>query len=472
MSIPEALRGAQAELARLQSPVDRMRRVAVYAKIIGAELLGTVAVIPFAFRAFMLHRSLPEARAGAPQPCVSLLRGARYANNKQRNTLDVYLPAGATLHSLPDMEGAGGQPSPAPQQQPVVLFVHGGVWATGEGWHYAPLATRLAQAGVVTAVMQYSLYPHALVPEMAGEVSAALSWTLDNAARLGGAPGRVTLAGHSAGAQLCAMALLQRGLGKGAAAQSSSGSSGGSGGSEAAAGGGRGGGDGRMPCRFVGMAGVYDLANHLEYERTRDVHELSTMARAVGGPANFAACSPAVVLAGARRRGGGGQGGAAAPSIEQRAGAPFYSRFELRGDAVAHRVGLTRPSSAAPQPATAAASAAAPNPTAAGAGAPAASLLSFSAEDAARLPPTLLQSSCADRVVPWHESAAMHWALLDAGAPCRSLVYNAAGHGDFVVAWRPLPVAGAAAEEGGDTAGLPDFAADLVDVVKGRVPGV
>jgi acetyl esterase/lipase len=36
----------------------------------------------------------------------------------------------------------------------VVLFCHGGVWAAGAKWHYAPLAARLAQAGVVTAVMQ------------------------------------------------------------------------------------------------------------------------------------------------------------------------------------------------------------------------------------------------------------------------------------------------------------------------------
>lgn len=37
--------------------------------------------------------------------------------------------------------------------------------------HYAPLATRLAQAGVITAVMQYTLYPDALVPQMVAEAS-------------------------------------------------------------------------------------------------------------------------------------------------------------------------------------------------------------------------------------------------------------------------------------------------------------
>lgn len=46
-----------------------------------------------------------------------------------------------------------------PSSQPVVLFVHGGVWATGSKWHYAQMATRLAQSGIVTCVMEYSLFP-------------------------------------------------------------------------------------------------------------------------------------------------------------------------------------------------------------------------------------------------------------------------------------------------------------------------
>ena len=39
--------------------------------------------------------------------------------------------------------------------------------------------------------VQCSLYPEALVPAMVDETSAALSWTLDNAASLGGDPDRV-----------------------------------------------------------------------------------------------------------------------------------------------------------------------------------------------------------------------------------------------------------------------------------------
>lgn len=82
--------------------------------------------------------------------------------------------------------------------------------ATGETWHYAEMAHRLAQAGVLTIVMRYSLYPDALVPHMVAELSQALTWAMDRASEYGGDPDNVSLVGHSAGAQMCAMALLHR----------------------------------------------------------------------------------------------------------------------------------------------------------------------------------------------------------------------------------------------------------------------
>jgi acetyl esterase/lipase len=41
----------------------------------------------------------------------------------------------------------------------VALFVHGGVWAVGEKWQFAPMASRLAEEGVVTCVATYTLFP-------------------------------------------------------------------------------------------------------------------------------------------------------------------------------------------------------------------------------------------------------------------------------------------------------------------------
>jgi len=89
----------------------------------------------------------------------------------------------------PSRAGAAQQPPPPPAR--VVLWVHGGVWASGERSHFAPLATRLAQSGLVVVVVSYTLWPHAMAWAMAGEVAAALHWTLSHVSKYGGDPTQV-----------------------------------------------------------------------------------------------------------------------------------------------------------------------------------------------------------------------------------------------------------------------------------------
>lgn len=155
---------------------------------------------------------------------------------------------------------------------------------------------------------------------------------------------QVTALGHSAGAQLWAMVLLNRARARRAchANHQSSAVSPANGGAELA----KAVEDTRMPVRFIGkpvplksgcllqgtyaskyyrlihkghvpsalhfklfekenpvvnagMAGVYNIAKHYEYEAGRGVQYLSTMERAIGGLHSFASQSPAVVLASA-----------------------------------------------------------------------------------------------------------------------------------------------------------------------------
>lgn len=54
------------------------------------------------------------------------------------------------------------------------------------------MAQQLAQAGVLTCVIQYSLYPDALAPQMVDELSQALTWTFNNIGQHGGNPHQVT----------------------------------------------------------------------------------------------------------------------------------------------------------------------------------------------------------------------------------------------------------------------------------------
>ena len=50
---------------------------------------------------------------------------------------------------------------------------------------------------------------------------------------------------------------------------------------------------------MTGMAGVYDIARHYEYEKGRGVAFLSTMERAIGGQDAFSSQSPAQLINGA-----------------------------------------------------------------------------------------------------------------------------------------------------------------------------
>ncbi len=54
------------------------------------------------------------------------------------------------------------------------------ICVAGEKWHYAPMATRLAQCGILTCVVSYTLFPQAQAQDMVAELSQALTWTLDN----------------------------------------------------------------------------------------------------------------------------------------------------------------------------------------------------------------------------------------------------------------------------------------------------
>jgi acetyl esterase/lipase len=105
------------------------------------------------------------------------------------NLLDVYAPKKAGP--------AGGYP--------VVLFIHGGSWNSGDKNFYSFVGRRLAKQGVVGVVVSYRLSPQVHVPEQADDCARALAWTVAHIRTYGGDPARVFVMGHSAGGGLAAL---------------------------------------------------------------------------------------------------------------------------------------------------------------------------------------------------------------------------------------------------------------------------
>jgi triacylglycerol lipase len=94
---------------------------------------------------------------------------------------------------------------PSPAAQPVLLFVHGGGFVTGDksvpdSPYYDNVGFWAAKNGFVGATMTYRLAPAHRYPSGAIDVAAAVRWIRANASRHGGDPEAIVVVGQSAGA--------------------------------------------------------------------------------------------------------------------------------------------------------------------------------------------------------------------------------------------------------------------------------
>ena len=112
----------------------------------------------------------------------------------ERQRLDVYVPA-----SLP------ASPSSTASGAPIVVFFYGGGWTTGARGDYLFAGEAFASRGYITVIPDYRLHPEVRYPDFLDDCARAVAWATRNAARLGGDPKRIYLAGHSAGAYNAAM---------------------------------------------------------------------------------------------------------------------------------------------------------------------------------------------------------------------------------------------------------------------------
>ena len=104
----------------------------------------------------------------------------------ERQVLDVHAPDGA-------------------DNLPVVFWLHGGGWQTGDKTDVQIKPRVFAERGFVFVSTNYRLLPHVEMGELFRDVAKSLGWVHRNIGAYGGDPTRIFVMGHSAGAQLAAL---------------------------------------------------------------------------------------------------------------------------------------------------------------------------------------------------------------------------------------------------------------------------
>ena len=112
--------------------------------------------------------------------------------DKPLQDLDIYYPK--------PLAQAMKAESAIDKSYPMVVFVHGGSWESGSKEEYAFVGQSLAQAGYVTAVINYRKAPENVYPDYVKDAAQAIAWSHNNAKSFHADPNRLAVIGHSAGA--------------------------------------------------------------------------------------------------------------------------------------------------------------------------------------------------------------------------------------------------------------------------------
>lgn len=127
----------------------------------------------------------------APGDGYEVRPGIAYGRDP-RQAMDAYLPVGRGEGPLP-----------------VVLFLYGGSWRSGDRRSYRFVGSWLARTGHVALVADYRLHPEVSFPAFVEDAAAAFDMARREAPALGGDARRVVLMGHSAGAHMAALLALE-----------------------------------------------------------------------------------------------------------------------------------------------------------------------------------------------------------------------------------------------------------------------
>jgi acetyl esterase/lipase len=153
-------------------------------------VLGVLLIVgglAYQFKALETFNALMPKDAGS-----RLIKSDVSFGSDDRQKLDIYVPT----------EGTG--------PWPVIVFIYGGSWNSGDKEPYAFVGRALAAQGFLVVVPNYRLYPKSPFPSFVQDTASAVDWATRHASEYGGDQHNVFAAGHSAGAYNLALAILDK----------------------------------------------------------------------------------------------------------------------------------------------------------------------------------------------------------------------------------------------------------------------
>lgn len=135
-----------------------------------------ITTVEWFLRLLVLDRKLPGVKAR--------IRDLPYGDDR-KHRLDVVVP-----------------PGEHPRPLPLLVYVHGGGWVSGDKSNYAWVTGSFARGGLLVFNVNYRWAPEAPFRGQVRDIARAVAWAREHAPEYGGDPDRVFLAGDSAGAHL------------------------------------------------------------------------------------------------------------------------------------------------------------------------------------------------------------------------------------------------------------------------------
>lgn len=96
-------------------------------------------------------------------------------------------------------------PDEVPRSLPVMFWIHGGGWVSGDKSNVSLKPEIFTERGCVFVSINHRFLPDVVMSELTRDVAAALAWVYEHIADHGGDPEQIIVGGHSSGAQLAAL---------------------------------------------------------------------------------------------------------------------------------------------------------------------------------------------------------------------------------------------------------------------------